>query len=193
MRPGGGKPKGSSFEREIARTLSLWWTRDERDDIFARTMSSGAWGTGRAKQGKKTANQYGDLQAIDPLGQPLIDICCFELKVGYGNWSFLDMIDRRTKSGTVIEEFLTQAMRSGELARRHPVLIAKRDRRETVIIMPKRLAVWLSAKGPSNEIIFYTKETGVWHCWRLFQFMRLVPPEMFTTQRHLIKLTRRTK
>ena len=60
MRPGGGKAKGSSFEREIARILSLWWSKGTRDDIFGRTMSSGAWGTQRAKAGKSTFGQYGE-------------------------------------------------------------------------------------------------------------------------------------
>jgi hypothetical protein len=193
MRAGGGKHKGSAFEREIARTLSLWWTKGERDDIFARTMSSGAWGTGRAKLGRRTANQYGDLQAIDPIGQPLIDICCFELKIGYGNWSFLDMLDRPAKTNTTIQEFLSQAMKSGELARRHPVVIAKRDRRVPIIIMPKKLSVFLSAASPSNLLIFYTKDVGVWYVWRLSQFLRLVPPEMFFINRRLIRVVRRTR
>lgn len=193
MRAGGGKHKGSAFERKIARTLSLWWTKGERDDIFARTMSSGSWGTGRAKLGRRTANQYGDLQAIDPIGQPLIDICCFELKIGYGHWSFLDMLDRPAKTNTTIQEFLSQAMKSGELARRHPVVIAKRDRRVPIIIMPKKLSVFLSAASPSNLLIFYTKDVGVWYVWRLSQFLRLVPPEMFFINRRLIRVVRRTR
>ena len=37
MRSGGGKQKGSAFEREICKKLSLWFTENERDDIFFRS------------------------------------------------------------------------------------------------------------------------------------------------------------
>ncbi len=60
-------PKGSNFEREICKLLSLWWTNDKRDDIFWRTSGSGARATTRSKTKQKTFGQYGDVQATDPI------------------------------------------------------------------------------------------------------------------------------
>ena len=72
--------KGSAFEREIAKLLSLWWSDCERDDIFWRTQTSGARATSRKRRGQDTFGQYGDIQACDPVGQPLLDCCIIEIK-----------------------------------------------------------------------------------------------------------------
>ncbi|MBM3120244.1 MAG: hypothetical protein FJ006_12010, partial [Chloroflexi bacterium] len=58
--------KGASFERDISRQLSLWWTHGERDDVFWRSSMSGGRATVRAKKGQKTAYQNGDITATDP-------------------------------------------------------------------------------------------------------------------------------
>jgi hypothetical protein len=47
--------KGSSFEREIAKLLSLWWSEGMRDDVFYRSHASGGRFTMRRKSGKDTA------------------------------------------------------------------------------------------------------------------------------------------
>ena len=69
---GGGHAKGSQFERTVCKDLSLWWTKGKRDDVFWRTSGSGARAKTRSKTGEKTFGQYGDVQATDPIGQPLI-------------------------------------------------------------------------------------------------------------------------
>jgi hypothetical protein len=76
--------KGGSFEREVAKQLSLWWTGAKRDDVFYRSHSSGARFTQRRKAGKDTALQAGDLTCSDPIGEPLIRIWNIECKKGYG-------------------------------------------------------------------------------------------------------------
>ena len=40
--------KGSEFEREMCKCLSLWWTDSKRDDVFWRSAQSG----GRAPRGR---------------------------------------------------------------------------------------------------------------------------------------------
>jgi len=76
--------KGSNFEREVSKELSLWTTNGVRDDIYWRSSQSGGRATIRARQGKKTANSAGDICFIDPIGKPLLDIFVLELKNGYG-------------------------------------------------------------------------------------------------------------
>lgn len=77
------KNKGSKFERKIAQKLSLWWTDNERDDIFYLTSGSGARATQRKKKGVDTANSSGDIGIIDPIGKPFIDMFLIEVKSGY--------------------------------------------------------------------------------------------------------------
>lgn len=86
-----GSNKGAAFERKICRTLSLWWTGGDRDDVFWRTSQSGGRATERAKKGQTTSGQYGDIAATDPIGKPLIDCFMWELKHGYSKVPFLNL------------------------------------------------------------------------------------------------------
>lgn len=67
MKRGGGKQKGSAFERQVCKDLSLWLSGGKHDDWFWRSAMSG----GRATVGKKAGNirsqQAGDISAIEGL------------------------------------------------------------------------------------------------------------------------------
>jgi len=140
--------KGSTFEREICTELSLWWSNGKRDDIFWR-HDSGSRAKGRSRKGKKTFGAYGDLKATDPIGLPLTNITTIEMKRGYKNWSFLDVLDhppkqwnqeQRTKQ--IFETFVEQVVEDAETANTYPVIIAKRDKRQKIIVLPEEL-FWL--------------------------------------------------
>ena len=75
-----GKLKGSSFERTICKKLSLWVSKNKRDDIFWRTNSSGGRYTVRKKVGLDTYNQAGDITNAHPEGEFLVNYFIFELK-----------------------------------------------------------------------------------------------------------------
>ena len=139
--------KGSSFEREICKSLSLWWTQDERDDVFWRTAGSGGRATNRAKRGQATSGAYGDLTYIDAIGKPLLDVCCFEIKRGYGQWCILDIVDRRAGSKACkAEDFWKQATTSAEQADvKYAAVIFKRDQKQIGIMFSKKM---LSAAAP---------------------------------------------
>jgi len=132
--------KGSNFEREICKQLSLWWTNDKRDDVFWRTSGSGARATTRNKTKQKTFGQYGDVQATDPIGQPLIDLCTIEIKRGYSKSTFADLIeDSQTANAKpcMYEKFIQQARQDHKKANSSTwLLIVKRNRRKAIIIMP---------------------------------------------------------
>lgn len=80
MRAGGGKQKGNSFERDISKSLSLWWSNSERDDIFWRTQSSGGRATQRKKRGVTTNGQDGDISSTDPTSSLFTDKFVMECK-----------------------------------------------------------------------------------------------------------------
>lgn len=138
---GRGKSKGNAFEREICRMLSEWWTDGKDDGIFWRSDSSGARATVRSRKDKATFGQYGDITAIDPCGQPLIDLCTIEVKRGYSKASIHDSIDRREGSKpTCYELFIEQAIadwkESGAFSW---LLISKRDQKVPLVFMDELL------------------------------------------------------
>jgi hypothetical protein len=129
--------KGADFERDISRTLSLWWSHGERDDIFWRTSMSGGRATVRRKAGKATAYQAGDITSTDPVGAPLIKATVIELKRGYARWCVLDLLDAKSPTKTVLGGFLSQVEEELKQAGiRNFLLICKRDGRSPFVIMP---------------------------------------------------------
>ena len=160
MKRGGGSAKGSSFEREICKRLSLWWTEGERDDVFWRTAGSGGRATNRLKQGKGTSGAYGDLTFTDPIGADLFRVFCFELKRGYGDWDVLSLIDRPpTKHPCVTEKFWKQARRScADAGALYPMVIFRRDKKVSCVMSSRAVLTRLSAyvgfyRGPIIQIV----------------------------------------
>lgn len=156
-----GKGKGPAWEREVARILSRWWTFGKRDDIFWRTAGSGARATVREKKGKKTPYQYSDITFTDPIGKPLLDLFCIELKKGYGKFDLLEVIDavpvtphtRTLKDGRVLEikpqgapliiQFWGEICRDAYFSDRVPMLIFCRQNRKPVVAISKKVALVL--------------------------------------------------
>lgn len=136
-----GRGKGSQYERDVARQLSLWWTDDRNDAIFWRTSQSGGRAKTRMKTGRKTFGQYGDIQATDPSGRQLLDLLTIELKKGYNREPAFNAIDRpRRFRPSVWEGFLLQATTDAQNAGTpYWMLIHKRDAREAVVFIPRIL------------------------------------------------------
>ena len=147
--------KGGAFERLICKQLSLWWTYGKRDDVFWRTAGSGARATARSKRGRGTKNQYGDVQATDPIGQSLIDLCTIEIKKGYGRNSYFDLIDKLpNETKQPYKKFIQQAIEQYEQAETEWwLLITKRDYKETLIAMPIGLKRQLGAFAKLNKCV----------------------------------------
>jgi len=137
-----GRVKGMRFERDICKKLSQWWTgKDEEvhDDVFWRSAGSGATATARTKRKKRTFGQYGDIQANDPIGQPLLDCFTIELKCGYSDFSMQDLFDKpETQGPSQIEEFIEQAAKSSTAANTPAwMIIFRRDRKDAVIFIKR--------------------------------------------------------
>lgn len=80
MRPGGGKAKGASFEREVCRDLSLWVSHGKREDLFWRSAMSGGRATVAKRRGVNLVSQAGDISAVDKAGHILTADMYFETK-----------------------------------------------------------------------------------------------------------------
>lgn len=137
MKAGSGKRKGGAFERLVCKQLSLWWSGGKRDDIFFRTASSGGRATQRAKKGKKTFGQYGDIQAADPLGQPLMDLCIIECKDGYASDNIADLLDCESRHNPKYLQFIQQASKSCTQSHaEYWMLVARRRGRQIMVYIP---------------------------------------------------------
>ena len=168
-RRSGGK-KGTPFERRICKELSLWWTNGDRDDVFWRTATSGGRATQRAKTKRGTFGQEGDVQATDPIGQPLMDVFAIELKRGYQKTTIQDLFDYPVHNhpGTgkpmlsQMELFIKQAKEAKVQGRTKAwMLIQQRDRRDAVLLFPKlqvfsRICISLAMNAKHYTTMIYT-------------------------------------
>lgn len=147
------KGKGSSFERQICKQLSLWWTHGKSDDVFWRTSTSGARATRRSKKGAPTFGQHGDIQATDPQGQPFIDVCSVELKRGYSKDTFSNLVEPSTHTNPnpcLYETFIRRAIEVHKNSKSGTwMLIIKRDRREALVLIPWNFYSELKGRGAS--------------------------------------------
>lgn len=176
--------KGSQFERQICKLLSLWWSNNKSDAIFWRTSTSGARATSRAKKGRKTSGQCGDICATHPSGAPFVDVFTVELKNGYGKASPFDLIDKWSEGRIQIwDRWIEQATRAWETEGTFSwMLITKRKGRHPIVTIPAyvvteirdRVAVDLSI---IPGITFHNKGY-LSRSLRLDAFLRVVTPNM---------------
>lgn len=133
-----GSQKGSQFERDICRTLSLWFTENENDSVFWRTSQSGGRAKLRGRKGKQTSGQHGDISAIDPIGVPLINAITFELKFGYTGSSIQDLFDRTTSKNELLS-WVAQVQESQEQGCTKDWLIIWKRNRSELMCFSERL------------------------------------------------------
>lgn len=150
------KAKGSQFERDMAKKLSLWLSDGERDDLLWRSHSSGGRATQRQNAGLDTEGQHGDLTSTSDLGKKLIDRYSIELK-RIKDIDFLNVICGRTNALT---GYLEQTVNQADLASTDgnivmPMLIVKIDRKPELMFVPDDVGFmffpdtddeWVSAK-----------------------------------------------
>ena len=177
--------KGSSFERDICRQLSLWWSNGKRDDLFWRCAGSGAMAKTRSKIGKQTFGQYGDVQATDPAGQPLLNVFTIEIKRGYSSANFINMLDKPGNAAIQTWElFYNQVTQDATNAKsRAWMIIWRRDRKQTLVFLPMGImtSLWnmyITAKFPhirAKVLLKNGKPVRVFVC-TLNDFLEYVQP-----------------
>lgn len=118
--------------------MSLWWTDNERDDIFWRSSQSGGRATVRGRKKLTTSGSYGDFMATDPLGIPFLQVFTPEIKRGYSRHSLQDLLDQSPHHALQMwEGWMMQASAAHKLAGSLSwLLIVRRDQRATLIALP---------------------------------------------------------
>jgi len=133
MRPGGGKRKGSAFERDVCRIISQFWSNNSYSDLCWRSASSGVRGTSTNSHSRsKVKGYYGDLTATSPLIEPLFQVFSIECKF-YAKIDLTEIL-RGIKNNKLLE-FWTQAYRDARHSGRTPVLITKQNFLGTLMII----------------------------------------------------------
>lgn len=141
--------KGSSFEREVCKQLSLWWTGSKDDSCFWRTANSGGRATVRGRKGKKTQGHCGDICATGKVGSTLTKVFTFELKRGYNRASLSEIMDRpKHLKPSTYEQWIEQAEAAAERAGTpFWLIIHRRDKRECMVTYTSSLPGILSGKA----------------------------------------------
>lgn len=180
--------KGGSYELEISKKLSLWFTNGERDDLVCRTDTSGGRATVRTKQ-KKITNKYlyGDLKHSDDKCLPMFDKWSIECKTGYKvgantRWDLLDLIDSQQKEPMIVA-FWNQCLMDAALSNREPILIFRRNGRGSCIVIRIKylwdieglFGDWVSGSAISFGMSSSSCTTGLC-CMNLDKFLEWADP-----------------
>jgi len=112
-------PKGSEFERTIAKYLTNWLTGQRKEYYFWRTPASGALSTIAEQQG-----MTGDIISVKDEARILTDVFSIELKTGYPQAS----IDKHLKDNknNQIQDFWEQSCKDADRAKKFPMLIYRK-------------------------------------------------------------------
>lgn len=127
------KQKGSTFEREICRRLSLWITDGKRSDVFWRSAMSGGRATVARKHGADV-RQAGDITAVAPEGHALTDVVFIECK----HYAKLDIESFVLKNQGTLAKFWAVACKEALARCKEPWLIVRQNRCDILLITSDR-------------------------------------------------------
>jgi hypothetical protein len=167
MLPGRGKGKGSGWERDVGKQLSLWLTNSARPDIFSRNVLSGGAFTVAAKAGKLSSRMPGDLMAAHPLAFQFLSQYLIECKhlasLGLENYLF-DTSGKAQMTGIV-----ALATKQAIQAELEYMIIAKQNHREPLVLVAGYIGQrMLLAHGRSSSRTIITPNHHYLHKQRIF-------------------------
>jgi len=131
MRAGGGKQKGSQFEREICVLLSKWVSAGAREDLFWRAAMSGGRATVGKRKGADLAAHAGDISATHEDGHALTNTWYIECK----RYADLNYAGFMLKNAGPLATFWRETCEHAASFDKLPMLIAREDRGATTVIV----------------------------------------------------------
>jgi hypothetical protein len=121
------KSKGSQFERDIAKFLSVWLTGKPSPLQFWRMPASG----GLATINELNADLSGDIRALTPEAELLTNTFSIECKAGYPKTSFWQHF--KNIKNFPIEQFWEQCVRDATKANKRPMLIYRKKGNQPIV------------------------------------------------------------
>lgn len=159
MKPGGGKSKGSTFERDIAKTLNNWLNPRAREIDLWRSPSSG----GMYTQNKKASNTSGDIVALTKRGKTLTDHMHWECKrYKKIDWSAIFDPKRKGVWGKIVNKTLGECPQN-----KVPMFVLKENGKPAFIVFQ------ISHVGEFSII------TGGWYVLELNELIKTFTPTGF--------------
>lgn len=129
---GYGKQKGSSFEREMCKTLSLWISDKQHDNLLWRSAMSGGRSTLALNRGEVNATQAGDISAITAMGEILTKEFFIECK----HYLDLDITGFFLNRGGKLSKFWSDTVSAAQKNGKKPMLIAKQNYVSELVMLP---------------------------------------------------------
>jgi len=133
--------KGAENERDLAKTLSEWWSPG-RQDIFWRVLGSGSRAKSRGRKGLETYGSAGDIVAVDPIGTPFTEMFTVEAKKGYPStqanpFEAIDRIKPLKPTKSNFDGWINQVEESSKQAKTpYWMIVFRRYRRKEMVCMP---------------------------------------------------------
>lgn len=127
-----GKAKGSAFERQVCKELSLWITAGKREDCLWRSAMSGGRATVGRRAGKQHDHHAGDISATSPEGHQLTDRWYIECKF----YKDLAIKAALLEGKGTLAQFWRETCEQASHYNKMPMLIAKQNNTRTLLLTP---------------------------------------------------------
>lgn len=147
MKPGRGKQKGSSFERDICSRLSRWLTDGSRNDVLWRSAMSG---------GRSVEAACGDISAVAEEGFPFTNKFVIECK-HYNEQIFAPLVFHQYSQ---LNKWWPKLLNESLKFKRHPMLIVKQQNKPTLVVVSgatsRRVGIrWSTLWVDSQYLVFF--------------------------------------
>lgn len=162
MRRGGGKQKGSAFERQVCRELSRFVDPKGKDTLFWRSAISGGRATVERRKGIKNKTQLGDITCIHSKGEWLTDFFFIECKA----YKSLDIESSLLTGKGRLAKFWRKLIEQSDDSERYPLLIAKQNFTPTLVLLDR--TGWLKFNRPKVLVESHTMRVYVCLYSRIF-------------------------
>lgn len=170
MRKGGGKAKGSGWERDICRFLTKWVSGQEKPYIFWRTPGSGSFVTNNV-----STDASGDIISILPEGRFFTDIISCEAKIGYDE---IDLFKHfKDVKNNTLESFWCQCIRDANKSNKYGMLVYKKSGYKPMVGVDDRLINELHMKLPKSIVVFFNESLPKMVLFDMESFFNSISPE----------------
>lgn len=152
--------KGSTFERDVCKRLSLWLSRGMHDDWFWRTAMSGGRATLRHAAGKRNQQQVGDICSIAAQGERLTSRFVIECK-NYKNLHWESFLRNDTPAAGTICGFWNTCKADAYSMGRRPLMFVKQGRLGEFAIMDTDGAAAMGFYDARYWAVFHKRDAAV--------------------------------
>lgn len=175
MKRGGGKGKGSAFERVVCKQLSAWVSAGKRDDLFWRTAGSGARATQVFKASGRTVQGVGDVVSVHPDSAWVTAAFAVEAKHLKDLKLAGDVFFGLTSGiGFHWKKICEQAADADRL----PMLIARQNGRPTILWLPAGLCNGLVRQRRLDRVLISVSRYPDAVAVGFDEFLAAVPPQV---------------